>query len=130
LEQSELFQYSGRPGLAEYLEREFRAFKAAVNDYQALFSTIQAHGRTTSFDVAWTSLGCRFPRLKQYCGGLASAFPGTATVVSDVSILNWEFDEFRTSLTELSLEGMLQRKQFKKVPGIQPAASSTPCNTG
>jgi hypothetical protein len=42
--------------------------------------------------------------LKQSCGGLASVFPGTATIESDFSALKWEFDEYRSRLTEFSLE--------------------------
>jgi hypothetical protein len=32
------------------------------------------------------------PFLKQFCGGLAPVFPGTASVETDFSILKWEFD--------------------------------------
>jgi hypothetical protein len=124
-EQSERLKYVGSPGLIEDLEREFRSFKAAVHDETALHSTLEAHGPATSFKEAWRPFGYRFPLLKRFCGGLASVFPGTATVESDFSLLNWEFDEFRTSLTELSLEGILQCKQFKKLSGIQHATFSS-----
>ena len=40
-------------------------------------------------------------------------FSNTATVESDFSILDWEADEYRISLTNLSLEGILQYKQFE-----------------
>lgn len=38
-------------------------------------------------------------------------FPGTSTVESDVSILQWKKDEYRAHLTNLRLEGVLQFKQ-------------------
>ena len=40
-------------------------------------------------------------------------FPNTATVESDFSILGWEANEYRRSLTNLSLEGIMQCKQFE-----------------
>ena len=53
-----------------------------------------------------------------FCGGIASAFPGTATVEADFSIVKWEKDEFRMSLTNFSLEGILHSKQFEKLAEI------------
>lgn len=69
--------------------------------------------------LRWAPLDNRFRLQRQFCGGLASAFPGTATVESDFSVLKWDYDEFRTSHTEVSLEGIRQCKQFKKVGAIQ-----------
>ena len=40
-------------------------------------------------------------------------FPNTASVKSDFSILGWEKDEYRKSLTDLSLEGVMQCKQYE-----------------
>ena len=54
-----------------------------------------------------------FTVLRDFCGGIASVFPNTATVESDFSILGWEADEYRRSLTNLSLEGIMQCKQFE-----------------
>jgi hypothetical protein len=56
----------------------------------------------------------RFAMLRQFCGGLATVFPGSATVESDFSSLKCELDEFRSTLMELSLEGVMQCKQFKR----------------
>jgi hypothetical protein len=101
------------------LEREFRSFEAAVHAESALSNTLKTHCATTGFEVAWQTLGTRFAKLRQFCGGLATVFPGTATVESDFSVLKWEHDEFRSTLTELSLECILQCKQFKKVLVLQ-----------
>jgi hypothetical protein len=46
---------------------------------------------------------------------LPTVFPGPATVESNVSALKREHDEFRSTLTERSLEGIKQCKQFNKV---------------
>jgi len=50
--------------------------------------------------------------LKDFCGGIATVFPNTATVEADFSNISWEKDDFRKSLTYLSLEGILQCKQY------------------
>ena len=42
-----------------------------------------------------------------------SVFSNTATVESDFLILNWEKDEYRLSLMDLSLESIIQCRQFK-----------------
>ena len=72
---------------------------------------------TTSFQSGWAILegphALNFTILPDFCGGIASVFPNTATVESDFSILGWEADEYRRSLTDLSLEGIMQCKQFE-----------------
>lgn len=55
----------------------------------------------------------KFNPLKVFFGGLGTVFPGTATVESDFSLINWEKDEYRSWLTDLSLEGiLLHSKQY------------------
>ena len=45
-------------------------------------------------------------------------FPNTTTIESDFSILGWEKDEYRKSLTDLSLDGIIQCKQFELLPSL------------
>jgi hypothetical protein len=76
----------------------------------------------TSFEMSWgivnqSEIG-QFDILRYFCGGIATIFPNTATVESDFSVLGWEKDEFRQSLTDLSLEGILQCKQFEMLSGL------------
>ena len=54
-----------------------------------------------------------FDRLRDFCGGLASIFPNTASVESDFSILGWEMNSHRTSLMDISLEGIMQCGQWE-----------------
>jgi hypothetical protein len=49
---------------------------------------------------------------------IATAFPGTSSVESDFSIVNWEKDDCRIALTDLSLEGIFHSKQFDKISPI------------
>jgi hypothetical protein len=48
----------------------------------------------------------------EFCGGTATLFPGTSRVESDFSVLRWEKDAFRKSLSDFGLEGVLQAKQW------------------
>ncbi|BFI14114.1 hypothetical protein MPTK1_5g00010 [Marchantia polymorpha subsp. ruderalis] len=48
----------------------------------------------------------------------ACAFPGTSTVESDFSIVKWEKDVGRASLTDFSLEVILHAKQFNQMRSI------------
>ena len=61
---------------------------------------------------------CRFKNLEMFCGGLASTFPATSSVESDFSILKWEKDIHRMSLTEFSLEGVMHARQFKRLQSL------------
>jgi hypothetical protein len=66
----------------------------------------------TSFKSGWAFVEGRFNMLRDFCGGIATIFANTATVESDFSILGWEKDKHRLSLTDLSLEGIMQCKQL------------------
>ena len=69
---------------------------------------------TSNFDEAWgvEGIASEYPNLCEFAGGLASIFPNTASVESDFSVLKWEKDEFRHSLSDFSLEGILQCRQM------------------
>ena len=78
--------------------------------------TVKAGAKSLGgFSDAWACTNNRFPSLQKFCGGLASAFPNTATVESDFSVIGWEKDDCRTSLTDFSLEGILHAKQYERL---------------
>jgi hypothetical protein len=60
----------------------------------------------------------RYPLLCSFIAGLATVLPGTTTVQSDFSVIGWEKDDYRTSLTDFSLEGALHCKQFDILKGL------------
>ncbi len=66
----------------------------------------------SSFRDGWSLIGSIFPNLMEYCGVLATIFPGTSTVESDFLVLRWEKDNFRKSLSDFGLEGVMQSKQW------------------
>lgn len=78
-----------------------------------------AFNRKTSFADGWKLAHDRFPNLREFCGGLLTAFTGTATVQNDFPIVNWEKYRGRVSLTEFSLEGILYSQQFKRMRSIE-----------
>ena len=77
---------------------------------------INSSTSTDSFIDGWICIGSgRFEKLKEFCGGLGTVFPGTATVESDFSIVNIEKNDYRTALTDLALEGIMHSKQFTTI---------------
>ena len=79
-----------------------------------LKSTLDNCDSSTTFEAGWSIVDAKkLDVLREFCGGIASIFLNTATVESDFSILGWEADEYRRSLTDLSLEGIMQCKQFE-----------------
>jgi hypothetical protein len=110
LQQTKRLSHIGRLGHCADLEREFRDLKEAAGDDSSLAAALEKQLDTVNFTDGWEPLGHRFPNLRQFCSGIAIFFPETSTVESDFSVLNWEYDEFRSSLTEFSLEGNMQCK--------------------
>ena len=105
------------------LELEFKAFKDRLNVETGFKDQVEAMPDTISFDDAWESVGTTYPLMCTFFGGLASVFPGTSTVESDFSIIGFEKDDYRRSLTNFSLEGVLQCKQHKKLRAIEKLIS-------
>jgi hypothetical protein len=62
----------------------------------------------SSFRDGWSLIRSRSPNLMEFCGVLATIFPGTSTVESDFSVLRWGKDNFCKGLSDFSLEGVMQ----------------------
>lgn len=100
----------------EIIQQEHRELLRVYRSEEALRDAINASTNGFSFNHGWACVGRgRFENLKEFCGGLATVFPGTATVESDFSIVNYEKNQYRTTLTDLSLEGILHSKQYKMI---------------
>ena len=99
------------------IESDHRKLIIAYRNEPVLRSAIDAYARVDikSFDTAWQVVQGWFEILRDFCGGIATVFANTASVESDFSILGWEKDQYRLSLTDLSLEGILHCKQYKKL---------------
>jgi hypothetical protein len=99
------------------IEREHKALCTAYHNEPALRSALDAFERDgdSSFETAWGIVEGRFNILRDFNGGIATVFANTASVESDFSHLGQEKDIHRKSITDLSLEGVLQCKQFTKL---------------
>ena len=95
------------------VESQHRQLVSAYQNESALKLALDKCDHRTSFETGWGIVEGRFNALRDFCGGIATVFANTATVESDFSILGWEKDEYRMSLTDLSLEGIMQCKQFQ-----------------
>ena len=62
--------------------------------------------------VAASAVSGRFSNWREFSGGLATVFPGTAVVESNFSALKYKKNSFRTSLLDLTLEGIMHSKQY------------------
>jgi len=92
--------------------REFKGFLSQLR-HEPEFKEMILGQDGMDFDDAWSLLRKRYPLMCQFFGGLASVFPGTSTVESDFSIIGYEKDDYRQALTNFSLEGVMQCKQFE-----------------
>ena len=100
------------------IEHEHDDLLTAYRSEPSLKDALDACDMQTGFKEGWDLTQGRFLRLREFCGGLASVFPGTANVESDFSVVKWEKDDSRTSLTDFSLEGILHSKQFEELQNI------------
>ena len=65
-----------------------------------------------SYEEAWKPISELYKNVKEFTAGLSCIFPGTAAVESDFSIIGYEKNDYRSNLTDFSLEGILHCKQF------------------
>ena len=104
----------------EILQEQHRNLIAAYRSEEILKRNIMDSKNSMSFSDGWKCIGSgRFTKLKEFCGGLATVFPGTLTVESDFSIVNFEKTEYRSALTDLSLEGILHSKQYTIIQSLK-----------
>ena len=97
----------------EIIQEEHCELISAYRSEEPLCDAINISTSADSFINGWKCVGSgQFENLKEFCGGLDTVFPGTATVESDFSIVNFEKNDHRAALTNLSLEGILHSKQF------------------
>jgi hypothetical protein len=64
---------------------------------------------------AWIGLQNKYLLLERFVGGLATISPGTSTVESDLSVVKYEKNKNRMSLTDASLEGIFRAKQYRRM---------------
>ena len=108
------FQPCWDDGSIAGIEIDFREFKIAMQTEEPLAAAfVKRDNVNTSFVEGWRLVQGRFVRLRDFCDGIATAYPDISTVESDFSILELEKDDTRLSLTDLSLEGCMKCKSLK-----------------
>ena len=106
------------------IEEQHRELLLACRSEKPLREAIKDSAKTSSFNEGWKCIGSgRFEELKEFCGRLATVFPGKSA--------NAEFDNFstvnnyknnnehRTAFTDLSLEGLLHSKQYEMITSFR-----------
>ena len=85
--------------------------KGNIKNWTGLRQPLQGCSGSASFEAGWKPCNGRSPALRSFAGTLATMFPNTATVESDFSLIRLQKTDYRTSLTDFSLEGCLHAKQ-------------------
>ena len=98
------------------IERQHNKLVFAYQNESALKLALDKCDHNTSFEAGWRVVEGRFDVLRDFCGGIATIFANTATVESDFSVLGWEKDEYRMSLTNLSSLGCLWSPSQSTIP--------------
>ena len=77
------------------LEREFKNFEERYASNRGFKQLVDnTADRTSTFQDNWKSFQPTYPKLVEFCSGLASVFLGTSTVESDFFVIGWEKDEY------------------------------------
>ena len=97
----------------DMVEDEFRNLREAYSDEEVTKRLIDGMGPGVGFEEAWkkSALAERLPHLIQFCAGILTVFPSTATVEGDFSHINFCKDDYSSNLTDFSLESCLYAKQ-------------------
>lgn len=101
------------------LELQFKEFETKYHRDDVFKKLVQNTSELKTFAEAWGWLYKTYPMLVAFAGGMATTFPGTSTVESDFSVIGWEKDEYRTMLSDHSLEGILHSKQKQEITSIK-----------
>ncbi|GMF45740.1 unnamed protein product [Phytophthora fragariaefolia] len=108
--------------LQEHVEAiggEFLQLQRAYRKEKSLREMVKGAEKSgLSFQESWKSIHEQFPAVADFCTEIACAFPNTATVESDFSMIGVEKNEYRTSLTDFSLEGILHCKQYETLTAL------------
>ena len=100
------------------IEQEFSDFLSAYESELPLKESIDRRSAMANFEESWAPLDHRFPKLEEFCGGIASIFPNTARVEADFSTIKREKNPLRSSLSDFSLEGILHASQFDSLQAL------------
>jgi len=101
------------------IETDHKSLVTAFKTEPRLVEKFEKHTKKTMFNDAWDDCGGRFSELRLFSGGLAVAFPNTACVESDFSLLKFDFSSNRISMSNLSLGGSMHARQYEYLKKLQ-----------
>jgi hypothetical protein len=96
--------------LHQITSEQIQLFKACQTEFTLKAALDERND--LSFEKNWDIVKDRFPVLRAFARALFTVFPNTSSIESEFSVVGWEKDEHRESLSNLSLEDILQAKQF------------------
>lgn len=102
----------------ENIGRQHKALCEAYRHQPDVKSSIDSFNDGAAYRDAWNGLHNTYPLLERFVGGLATIFPGTSTVESDFSVVKYEKNKNRMSLSDASLEGILHAKQYRRMRSL------------
>ncbi|CAI5729951.1 unnamed protein product [Hyaloperonospora brassicae] len=105
----------------EAIRTEYDEFVLAVKREPILGGVLKKHDRDTDTSFAWSCVEGRFRLLQNFFGGLASVVPDptAGTLSADLTCLNWEKPDYRQTMVDFALEGILHAKQKMKVELVE-----------
>lgn len=106
---------------ASSIHSEHAQMKTAYIRDASFKTQIDLMSSAWSFAKAWGSIGEAYPRLRNFVGGIATAYPdAVAEETDEFAVLGYERGEYRSSLVDFPLEAMLHCRQY---PTLQEIAS-------
>jgi hypothetical protein len=103
--------------------RQHKALYDSYHRQPGVKSSIDSFDDSAAYRDAWIGLQNTYPLLERFVGGLATIFPVTSTVESDFSVVKYEKNKNRMSLTDAILEGILHARQYRRLHSLN--ANST-----
>ena len=94
------------------MEQEHQDIFRSIDVEPDLHASLSSCNDGVSFDSVWSVVKVCFKSLRCFVGGISSVFLGRAQVESNFPIVKIEKDNFLSSLTDLSLEGILHSNQY------------------
>ena len=76
---------------------------------------LDANNKMKSFRNSWSYLEHKFDLLREYCGGIVSIMPGTATVEQNFSLISWSKDPNSWGMTNFTPESILHCQQHVRL---------------
>jgi hypothetical protein len=102
--------------------KEFKAFRyACMEESGSLYTPLheQAKKESTDWNDHWDVMPSKdYGNLRMFFGGFATMFPNTATVESDFSIMRYEKNDYRHSLSNISIAGIMHAKQRHEITSM------------